>query len=187
MQRFVLVFLLLISILFVLPFPATAQQPREVRVGVVAGQFVDKQWVLNWSPQTRYQRDQVVRDINQLKPGKNSQVKLVAVGLTKTAPSDANLEAQAKNCEYILTVDVSYPPRFAQDTPQTGNIRDSNDSGIPGSQIQGVNVIGYQLQKVGNETVVSEQNYPSPVVPSASTETQLVNNVYHAITKTSVP
>ena len=130
------------------PFPASAQQPREVRVGVVAGQFVDKQWVLDWSPQTRYQRDQVVRDINQLKPGKNSPLKLVAVGLTKTAPSDASLEAQAKNCEYMLFVQVSYPPGFAQDALQEGNLHEPNGPAIQGIQTQGLRVIAYQLQKV---------------------------------------
>jgi hypothetical protein len=181
MQRFVLRFLLFISILFLLPFSATAQQPREVRVGVVAGQLVDNNWVLNWSPQTRWQRDQIVKDINQLKPGENSPVKLVAVALTETVSSDARPEAQAKNCEYMLSVHVSYPPRFAQDALQAGNLHEPNGPAIQGIQIQGLRVIAYQLQKVNDEKLLA-----SPWMPEW-TETQFVNSVYHAIAKASVP
>jgi len=125
--------------------------------------------------------------MNQIISSGNSQIKLLAVALAKTAPSDALLEAQEKGCEYIVSVQVSYPPRFAQnESPQPGNLRELNQPALPGPQLQSVRIIGYQLHKVSDDCAVSQQTYPSPLTPPESTAMQLVNSVYHA-TARAVP
>ncbi len=178
-----MVFCSLLSIVLIVPFLASAQQSGLVRVGVAASQLVDNQWVLNWTPQARWQRDQVVNDINRRQPDKNRQIKLAAVALAKTAPSDALSEARGKSCEYVVLVQVSYPGRFALDNaPQPSTLVDSNQPAFPGPETQ-IGIIGYQLHRVSDDAVVSQQTYASPLAPTPSIAMQLVNSVSHAIVR----
>jgi hypothetical protein len=115
---------------------------------------------LNWTAYARSLRNQVVNDINELKPGRSRRFKLLAVALTKTALSDARVEARERGYQYIISVQL-----YGSDEPT---------------------IIAYQLQKVSDDTLISNQIYPSAPAP-AGTATWLVNSLYRAIAKASTP
>ena len=111
----ILVLLLLASI------AVAAQQTTAARICVygtetrfantLAGQ-------VNYSPQARYQRDLVVKYLNQVKAPSDARLKLEATALTTQNRDEVLAEADTKGCLYLLSVSLSgvgWPSSSASD------------------------------------------------------------------------
>lgn len=80
------------------PGPASPKQaPPVVRLGVAMVQNQSRRIV---SP--KWERDQLVRDLNALRKGKKGEVQIEAVALEAYTRDDALLEAAKKNCRFVV-------------------------------------------------------------------------------------
>jgi len=131
--------LLLLPVALVLPLLASiallAQQPSPIRVCVVGrdtlhGPMFSQQ--LNSTPQIRYQRDSIVKYVNQHKSPANSSVTVEAVALQSTGMATLTADADAAGCSYLVTV-TSSPVPSANDDPRDNhaNSYDLSGGGLP--------------------------------------------------------
>lgn len=109
----------LLVLLSFAPGPVSAQSTIATRVCVVGrnNQNVPMQvQQLNSTPQSRHQRDLVVKYLNQHKSPANSSVAVEAVALDSKTMSTVNRDAEATSCTYLVTVCETPLPRDEVDT-----------------------------------------------------------------------
>lgn len=84
---------------FLIPLCCLAQQSESI---VLVGVAVMENYAGRSVP-GNVEQDRLVKAINQLKPDKKTHVKVQAVALSSSSPSDAAEEAQQKKCDYVVT------------------------------------------------------------------------------------
>jgi hypothetical protein len=143
---------------------ASAQQISVVRVGVVAEDSRRSGMTPNASESAIRQRDLLVNYLNQQKPGKRNPVKVEAMPINTAADSYLFIEAQHKNCEYLVRLHIGSAELSNQDVPQA---------------------VSYSILKVGDGKPVSTPTFA--LLPRDQTAMVLMGSVYDAIVKAAKP
>ena len=173
---------------------AFAQENRVVMVGVVTMQNRS-----NWpSAPADIERDHLVTALDQEKPDKKLHLKIQAVPLEGTTPSDVEAEARQKSCDYVVYTTLVEIRVFANSpTPRPGTTQD-HQGGVfvktpnnPQAREYQANM-EYKLYRTGDPKAISsgpvsnrEMTQLSEVVARAMA--QIANRVYLEVKKATPP
>ncbi len=174
---------------------AFAQQNRVVMVGVVTMQYRS-----NWpsAPRADVERDHLVTALDQEKPDKKLHLKIQAVPLEGTTPSDVEAEAKQKNCDYVVYTTLVEIRVFANSPTSRPGTTQDHQGGVFVKMPNNPQVREYQanmeykLYRTGDPKAISdgpvsnrEMTQPSEVVARAMA--QVANRVYLEVKKATPP